>query len=489
MEGRIKVVNIESKKDSIVELDTFISKGMVNFTITGMVSRTIRESKTRIKQAFKTNGLKLPYGNIITNISPANVKKDGTHFDLAIALSIMKAQGLISISDDYAILGELNIDGSLIPLNNPSRFINACIENNLKNIIIAKGNYEYISLFDDLNIIMVENLKEAINYFRGKFKQKSINYEIPEVKLNSDINDLIYQDSLIRALTIAISGNHSILIRGPIGSGKTYTINSLKSILPNLSKEEALILDDIRNRFNLNTKFNLLPEIYNVELNTTVNSLFGTKNKLGNISISNFGIALFDEFNLFSKKILENLKLYLDYYHNYDDNLEKFYDYPVNNTIIALMNPCPCGKLGTNEKCTCTQGEISRFNSKIEESLLDRFQIKITINLPKYYHKEKSNYDIKNIKRSIKNAYEIQSNRYSNTYIRNSIINSNQVNKYITLDNNIIEILNKFKNKFNFSKRTYDNIIKVAQTIADYENCYKILEEHIYEAINYQLLR
>ena len=125
MEGRIKVVNLENKIDSIVEVDTKINKGMVKFTISGMISRSIRESNTRIKQAFKSVGLKFPYGNVITNISPADIKKDGTHFDLAIAISILKAQGLINIKDDFVILGELNIDGSLIPINNPSRLINA----------------------------------------------------------------------------------------------------------------------------------------------------------------------------------------------------------------------------------------------------------------------------------------------------------------------------------------------------------------------------
>lgn len=364
MEGRIKVVNLEDKIDSIVEVDTTITKGMVKFTITGMISRKIRESKTRIKQAFKSLGLKFPYGNVITNISPANIKKDGTHFDLPIAISVLKAQGLINLKEDYVILGELNIDGSLIPINNPSRLINACIQNNIKKILIAKGEYDYISLFDDLNVVMVSNLKDAINFFNGKYKKEKIEYIHKERKHDVTINDIISQKSLVRALIIAISGNHSLFIKGGIGSGKSFSIKALESILPEIDIKKALILDDIKTRFSFEDEFNLIPDIHFVSLNTSLLELFGNSVKLGNISLSNFGILVFDEINLFSKKVLDLLKIRMDNYQFDDVNLNKYYDYPVNTTIIAIMNPCPCGKLGSNEKCTCTLGEINRFKKK-----------------------------------------------------------------------------------------------------------------------------
>lgn len=485
MEGRIKVVNLESKKDSIVEVDTRITKGMVKFTITGMISRTIRESNTRIKQAFKSVGLKFPYGNVITNISPADTKKDGTHFDLPIAISILKAQGLVHFNEDFVILGELNIDGSLIPINNPSRLINACVQNNIRNVLIAKGEYNYISLFDDLNITMVSNLKDAINFLNGKYKKEKMEYIYPNKVYETTINDIISQESLVRALIIAISGKHSLFIKGPIGSGKSFSIKSLESILPNINIKEALILDDIKTRFNLENEFNLVPEIHFAYINSTALELFGNSSKLGNIALSNFGILVFDEINLFSKKILDLLKLQMDNYQFYDENLDKYYDYPVNTTIIGIMQPCPCGKLGTNEKCTCTLGEINRFNTKIEESLMDRFQMKIFVNSPKYT-KTTNSYNINNIRKGIQNAYSKQEKRYQSNEIRNANINSNIINEKIIISDEIANILNLFMDKYKLSKRSYDNIIKVARTIADYENSDEIEVEHIYEAISYQ---
>nr|WP_276938411.1 ATP-binding protein [Helcococcus sueciensis] len=485
MEGRIKVVNLEDKKDSIVEIDTKITKGMVKFTITGMISRTIRESNTRIKQAFKSVGLKFPYGNVITNISPANIKKDGTHFDLPIAISILKAHGLVNFNEDFVILGELNIDGTLVPLDNPSRLINACIQNNIKNILIAKGKYDYISLFTDLNITMVTNLKDAINFLNGKYKKENIEYTYPIQKYETTINDIISQESLIRALIIAISGNHSLLIKGPIGSGKSFSVKALVSILPIMNIKEALILDDIKRRFDLNKQFSFIPEIYYASLNSSANEIFGNDKILGKISLSNFGILVFDEINIFSKKVLDLLKLQMDNYQFYDENLNKYYDYPVNSTIIGIMNPCPCGKYGTNEKCTCTAGEISRFNKKIDESLMDRFQMKIYVNSPKYGY-SKHSYNINNIRNSIENAYNKQLQRYLSGEIRNANINTNILTEKISITNEIKNILNVFMNKYKLSKRSYDNIVKVARTIADVENCKDIEVQHIYEAINYQ---
>lgn len=485
MEGRIKVVNLENKIDSIVEVDTKINKGMVKFTISGMISRSIRESNTRIKQAFKSVGLKFPYGNVITNISPADIKKDGTHFDLAIAISILKAQGLINIKDDFVILGELNIDGSLIPINNPSRLINACVKNNIKNILIAKGEYNYISLFDDLNITMISNIKDAINFFNGKYRKEKVEYAFSKRKYETTINDIIGQESLIRALIIAISGNHSLFIKGPIGSGKSFTIKSLDSILPNINIKEALILNDIKARFNIDNKFNLLPEIHFTSINSTAHEIFGNSKKLGDISLSNFGILVFDEINLFSKKILDLLKLQMDYYQLYDDSLEKYYDYPVNTTIIAIMNPCPCGNFGTNEKCTCTLGEINRFNKKIDESLMDRFQMKICVNLPKFT-KTTNSYNINDIRQNIQNVYDIQKERYQSKEIKNAHLNLNLIKRKIIIEDKIAKILDLFVDKYKISKRSYYNIIKVARTIADYEKSDRIEIEHIYEAISYQ---
>lgn len=487
MRKAIKTFNFNNFDEHLVNILTSTTKGILRFSINGMVSKTILESKDRIISTFKTNNLKFPYGKTTTSLFPADIKKNGTHYDLPITISLLIQQGIINNNEvyDYLFCGELDIYGNLIPIFNPIRIIQFCKSNNIKNVMLPFGEYTYINDFTDINIFMAKNIKEIINHFNNKqiVKYKSELYE-NENNYDFSINDIISQKSLIRALIVAIAGNHSIMIKGPVGVGKTLSIKSISSIFSKLNKEQTFILSEIITRITNTNSFNSYPLIYYPKNNIKYTELFGTSKSIGMISKSNFGVIAFDEINTFSSSILNSLKIFLDYDDVFTFDKKKYFNYPVNSTIISTMNPCPCGNYGTSAKCYCTIGEISRHNKKIDKALMDRFQIKITVENPKF-DSGNNNYNIKEIQEIISKCIKIQMKRYNSSEIRNGTISNNLIQGYISLSDNCLKLLKIFSNKYNISRRSYNNIIKVARTIADIENSYLIEEKHIFEAIKY----
>lgn len=490
MNQEILTYNFTNFEEKLVKISTSNTKGMIRFTISGLISKTISESKDRIISSFRFNKIKFPYGRVTTNLYPADFKKDGTHFDLPIAMSIIINQGIIDSSKikDYLFCGEMDLQGNLQELNNPIRVVYFCKKNNIKNIILPYGNYTYINNIEDINIHMAKSIKDVIEHF--KFN-KNIKYQdntnYLDQTLSYDINDIISQKSLIRSLIIAIAGNHSILIKGPIGSGKTISIKSIKSILSKLEIQESLILSDIYSRFNNSNTHIYYPQIIYTKNDIRPNELFGNKKTLGQLSLSNFGLIVFDEINTYNKAIIDKLLIYLDMGEVFKFNKDKYLQYPINSTLIATMNPCPCGNFGTSSKCTCTVGEITRHNCKISKALLDRFQIKITIEKTKINNNNNNSYNIIDIKNKINNAIRIQNERYKTTEYRNGNIEGNLISDYIKLDSECNQMLKRLADKYNISMRSYINIIRLARTISDIEGEEKISLNHIYESLKYNV--
>ena len=487
MNNLIKTYNFNKTEENLVYIETIKNKGMMKFTISGLISKIISEGKDRIYSTFKMNGLKFPYGRVITNLFPADIKKQGTHYDLPIALSILANQGYIKYPDDYLVCGELSLNGDLVEIYNPIRIINFCIKNDIKNVIIPYGNYPYLSLYEDINIYMAKNIAQVIDHFN--FKNDLMinnNFNFQENKIETSINDILSQKALIRALIISISGNHSILIKGPVGTGKTFSIKSIKSLFSKLNSKDSLILSDILTRFYETNTFTSYPQIIYPKNNINVNELFGNNKKIGTYTMSNFGFLVFDELNTFNKNVIEKLKSFLDFDDVIKFNKKMYYEYPVKSTVISSINPCPCGHFGTEEKCICTQREILNHNKKIDKALLDRFNMKITVtSSKKISNNNHDEYDIKNIKEKIEKAKIKQYERYGSDIITNGNLNNFQIKKYINVSENINNLLEMFKQKYNLSQRSVDNILKVARTIADYEGSEEIEEEYIFEALNY----
>lgn len=481
----VKTVNFDLQEE-ILDVESIISRGMNHFSILGINNKSKSELKSRIRMAFKSSLFNFPKGNIIVNIhNNNNYSLKNNYFDLPIAISILKTLNKIKSTENYVFVGQLNIDGSINPVENPIRIISICKKFNIKNIILGKGDYEYISIFKDINIFIANNLLEVVNHLNKVKSLEKINinnYLIKKDIFDLDINDIYSQDRLIRALIIAISGRHSILIKGPIGVGKTYTIKAIKSILPDLNYEEALKLHDIKIRLKMNEYFTNIPNIVIPNINSNIKQLFGNNKQIGIVSLANFGLLVFDEINLYDKKILNKLKLLLD---NYSDEMN--FNYLIDYTFIGIMNSCPCGNYGTDKKCSCTMNQINKFNEKIDKSIYDRFQIKIICNNIKNTYKNEKKYDIENIKNNIKNTYKIQKDRYRENNKNNGNLISKDIEKYIEIEDNIKNVIDKFSSKYDISKRGINNIIKVARTIADLDNSNKINNKHIFEAISYYI--
>lgn len=485
MTTKVKTLNYANLETNIIEVESKITRGINKFNISGYTNRSIKESKDKILLSLKSNNIKIPYGRITTNLLPASQKKYGDHFDLPIVISIISNIFEFQNIDEYLICGEIGIDGKLIPIKNPLRVIKCAIDNNLKKIIMPYGNYDYLEIFDKISIFPAKNISEVVSHLRNiniisnKFKYKKINTEY-----EFDLNDLISLESVIRALIIAITGKHNIIIKGPIGTGKTISIKAINSILNTLHPYKQILLSDIYTRFYDKNKFIEKSQIIYPATNVNSKSLFGSKNQLGEISLANFGYICLDEINLFSKLILDKFKIMMDNDVAFRNNRCKYYQYPVDYSIIATMNPCPCGNFGTNKKCTCSISEINKFNKKIDKSFLDRFAIKITIN--EFNFNSRKQYNIDEIKENINNAIDIQQKRYKNIEMSNGLLNSKEIKRYISIDDTLKSSIEKAIKKYNFSKRSLDNIIKVARTIADLENRENIIDIDIMEALRYQ---
>ncbi|QZO77134.1 ATP-binding protein [Helcococcus kunzii] len=489
MNQEILTYNFNNFDEKLVRISTINTKGMIRFTISGLISKSILESKERIISSFRYNKLKFPYGRVITNLYPANFKKEGTHYDLPIAMSILINQGIIENPKvhDYLFCGEMDLKGNLLEVHNPIRIIEFCKRNNIKNIILPYGNYLYINNFSDINIFMAKSIRDVIEHFNfNKNLQYQDNTKYLAQETTYDINDIMSQQSLIRALIIAIAGNHSLLIIGPIGSGKTISIKSIKSLFSILEKRESLILSDIYSRYNKNNTYLYYPQIIYPKNDIKIKELFGNDTQLGKISLSNFGIIVFDEFNTFNKTIMDKLLIYLDMGEVYKSNKRKYIQYPINSTFIATMNPCPCGNYGTSSKCNCTAGQIARHNSKISNALLDRIQMKISIEKTKYENTTNF-YNIEGIRKRIHDAIKVQKERYNDSEIRNGNLESNLIDRYIEIDDKCSEMLIKLTEKYNLSMRCFQNIIRISRTISDIEGEQKIGINHIYEALKYNV--
>lgn len=489
MINHIKTIST-GNTDNILNIKTNIKKGIIKFNIPGANSNKSELIHQKLKNTFNYLRLKFPPSNTNILISPTDNINISSEIELAIALSILDYQNEINIDDDYIILGQFGLNDNLLPLENPYRYMKLFLESDIKNIIIPFGNYNF-DYIKYKNIYYADNLKDVILHFKyNKTLLTQSRYAYKETSYSYTINDILDQKELIRALIIAIAGNHSIFIKGPIGSGKTFSIKTLLSILPKLNDYELISLNDINLRYNSNSKYTNLPNLNFIHPSISLNQFNGTKNKIGYIAKSNYSVMVLDEINTFSVSFLDNLKILMDKKLSGEisnDILKQ----PINYTIIGIMNPCPCGNYGTNRKCTCSINMINNFNKKINKSLLDRFEIKININIPNKYVEISDNnkYDLEKIRNCISIARKKQNKRYKSNQLYNGSLDSIKIRKNIFLDKTCINYLEKIKEKKDLSIRNIDNIIKVSRTIADLENEENILKKHIYEAIRYTNFR
>ena len=501
----VKSMSLQGLEGFLVDVQVDVSSGMPNWEVVGLPDATVKESKERVRTAIKNSGFEFQSRRIVINLAPADTRKEGSFFDLPIAIGILldfqdiKWKNL----EDTVFIGELSLNGNINKING---ILPMCIEAKklgIKRIILPEENAKEAAIVTGLEVIGASNLREVVEYLNEEIDIPKTETNIQKIfhekhKYSLDFSEVKGQENVKRALEVAAARSGIMCLWcGTPGSGKTMLARRIPSILPDLTFEEALEITKIHSIAGLLSKDTpiLLTRPFRSPHHTvTIHSLIGGGKipKPGEISLAHFGVLFLDELPEFNKNTLEVLRGPLEDREVTISRVNASLTYPCNFMFVASMNPCPCGFYGSKDKeCTCTPEAISRYMGKISGPLLDRIDIQIEVT-PVKYQKLASHEKIETseeIKKRVDKARKIQLERYKEHGIfSNSELTPHLSNTYCNLDLKSKEIIQNAFERLGLSARGYGRILKVARTIADLEEKENIEAKHIAEAIQYRSL-
>lgn len=495
------VIGLDAYKIT-VEIDVINS--LPGISIVGLPDTAVNEARDRVRSAIKNSGYTFPTKKVVINLAPADLKKNGTNFDLPIAVGILVEEEVIESEKikEYAFIGELSLDGKIRGVSGVLPIILGLKSSGVKNVIVPSVNANEAALADGINIYGAEDLTDVVNHFI-ETPLKITKIDLNSYLTNSDENEYIYdfkdvkgQKKAKKALEIAAAGGHNLLMSGSPGSGKTLMAKCFPSILPPLELSEALEITKIYSISGLlstdeplMTKRPFRPVHHTASANGIIGG--GSNPKPGEITLAHRGVLFLDEIVEFPRQVLEVLRQPLEDAKVVISRANHSITYPAKFMLLAAMNPCPCGFLGDKEKqCTCSDFQINRYLSKLSGPLLDRIDLQIEVprltseELLKSTALEETSADIR--KRVI-SARKIQTTRYKNDNIlTNSELTPKLIKKYCKLDKESEELLKTAIVKYQLSGRRYDRILKLARTIADLDNSADIKQTHIMQALQYR---
>ncbi len=484
----------------LINVEVDISSGMQRVDTVGLPDNAVKESKERVRSAIINSGYSYPEMRLVVNLAPADIRKEGTVYDLPIALGILAARGLFPLhaADEYIVIGELALDGTVRSVTGVLPMVISAYERGFRKVLLPAENAQEASYFSDMEVYPVHSLSEACGHLRGICRiepHPQIQWHEIKTKHDHDFSEIKGQQAAKRAAEIAVAGNHNLLMIGSPGSGKTMLARSIPSILPELTMEESLeitrihsVAGELRDKGGIITERPFRAPHHSASIPALVGG--GSKALPGEISLAHYGVLFMDEFPLFPSTVLEALRQPLEDGVVTITRAAAKTSYPADFMLVAAMNPCPCGNFGSRTKeCRCTPMQIERYRNRISSPLLDRLDIHIEmieVDYKELTSTEKAESSA-SIRARVEAARRLQKARYAQDGIMfNSQLTTPLMRKYCRMTPEAEALLHTAYDRFKLSARAYTRVIKVARTIADIAGVEQIDKAHVLEAVQYR---